>query len=117
MNEKAFLEQLSPVDYTDFPGMDQKRDALIAGLKARGLVSENIIGGVKLTPAGLAYLDALKQAQEKELGKAADQRAEEEKHRREIRSERRHDWLIAVVGALIVGLVLAAVSHYLGWTS
>ena len=116
MNEIAFLEQLSPIDYKDFFDVDPRRDALIAQLKTRGFIVENILGGVKITPAGLSHLAALKKMDQDDLKDTAKDAPDNERKRREVRSERRHDWLIAIIGAVVSGLVLAAVIHLLGWT-
>lgn len=116
MNEEFLLSQLSATDFVELPGFDHERDLLVTSLKARGYVAENIVGGIKITPAGLAYLAALQQKREDDLHKKAEKRAEKENHGRKLRSERCHDWLVAVIGALVAGLIVAAIGHFAGWT-
>lgn len=116
MDEYSFLASLSPGDYTDLPGVDPERDAMIARLKARGLVTENIIGGVKLTPAGVAYLSevqALKQAKQKNAQKTAKEDRQPIFKKRHLNPvfKRILDMLFAVAGTLVAYWIM----RRLGW--
>lgn len=77
---------------------------------AYGWISENIIGKISITQTGLAALSEYDRAQDEARQKAAAQAAEEKRRIREQRENRAHDWRVAIIGAIIAGLVVLVVS-------
>ena len=116
MDEYSFLASLSPGDYTDLPGVDPERDAMIARLKARGLVTENIIGGVKLTPAGVAYLSEA-QAREQAVKKQGQQSDNEVPRKQAPKAEliAALKYVASIIGMIIATVVAAWILRHLGW--
>ena len=106
-----FLKSLPVGEKTPSPDHNSEIYKDYIALRENHLVKENILGECEITQAGISALAQYERQQDIMRQQATAQRAEEERRVREKRHDRGHNWLVAIVGAIIAGIVVFLVTR------